>query len=159
LKRLLTLIAALCLLVSTCSAEVAIIGLGQVYALNEPCVEEDLYTFTVREMSAQPSSEQGKQTLSVQCYLKNLSHETVEFSEITAMTLVFREKFELPLAFETYTHVRKPVAAAAPFPLEPLVEIIGEWSANVPEIILSAGEGELMLEITIDGTGYTVQLR
>ena len=75
------------------------------------------------------------------------------------MTLVFREKFQLPLAFETYTHVRKPFAAAAPFPLEPLVEIIGEWSADVPEIILSAGEGELMLEITIDGMNYTVQLR
>lgn len=159
MKRLLILLTLLTLCIPTCMAEVVIIGSEQIYALNEPCIQEDLYAFTVQEISLQPSSEQGKQKLSVECYLKNLSHDTVEFSEVTSMTLVFREKFELPLAFETYTHVRKPVAAAAPFPLEPLVEILGVWSADVPDVVANAGEGELMLRLTIDSMDYSVPLR
>jgi len=161
MKRLLALLLALLLCASAGMAESMII-LGQTQpeiALNEPCRIEGAYTFTAAEPVFSPAETNGKQQMSLSLYFKNLSRENIELASITSMLVIFQDRFELPLEFQKYTHVRTPVDAAAPFLLEPLIEINGTWAAEVPDAIANAGDGQLELEITIGSDIYTVLLR
>ena len=160
MRRKLALWIVLCLCMSMCMAETIIISVSQeTLELNEYLRLEGDRVLAVDSVEFLPSQNSGKQILSVRCYFKNLSHENMAFADECSMNILFREKFEMPLEFEKYTHVRANVDAGDSFIAEPLVEIYGVWSVEVPDAIAAAGEGELVLNWDVAGTTYSVQLR
>lgn len=129
--------------------------------IGERITHEMKYVIGIEDWGFSESGEIGKQKFSLTCYFQNLSLETLDIETLGLVTakLVYKDIYAFALEFEKYCHVTDPGITCDQYSLDPLMEILGVWSVDVPDAVSQAMKGQLTLIITLAGQEYIIRNR